>query len=180
MQRAQALAENASEREQAYINALSARYTEQAPDDRTPLDRAFAEAMREVAENYPDDLDAATFYAEALMTLQPWDYWNEDGMPTGNTDTIVSVLESVMERNPDHAGALHLYVHAVEASDDPHRGVRAADRLRDLIPGSGHLVHMPAHIYLRVGRFGDASAANQNAIKADEAYFAGDAVPGNK
>jgi tetratricopeptide (TPR) repeat protein len=172
VQRAQSLAGNASEREQAYINALSVRYTEQAPDDRTPLDRAFADAMRHVAENYPDDLDAATFHAEALMTLQPWDYWDDNGRPTGNTETIVSVLESVMERDPDHAGALHLYVHAVEASDDPHRGVRAADKLRDLIPGSGHLVHMPAHIYARVGRWQDAVVANKLAIKADDAYLA--------
>lgn len=172
VQRAQSLAENATEREQAYINALSARYTEQAPDDRTPLDRAFSNAMRQVAEEYPDDLEAATFYAESMMTLQPWNYWDGDGRPTGNTETIVSVLESVMERDPDHAGALHLYVHAVEASDDPHRGVRAADRLRDLIPGSGHLVHMPAHIYARVGRWQDAVIANQIAIKADDAYLA--------
>src|SRR6056297_2434878 len=172
VQRAQSLAENATEREQAYINALSARYTEQAPDDRTPLDRAFSNAMRQVAEEYPDDLEAATFYAESMMTLQPWNYWDEEGRPTGNTETIVSVLESVMERDPDHAGALHLYVHAVEASDDPHRGVRAADRLRDLIPGSGHLVHMPAHIYGRVGRWHDAVIANQRAIEADNAYLA--------
>ena len=172
MQRAQALAGNASKREQAYINALSARYTEQAPDDRTPLDRAFADAMRKVSETYPDDLDAATFHAEALMTLQPWEYWDDNGRPIGNTGTIVSVLESVMERDPEHAGALHLYVHAVEASDNPERGVRAADKLRDLIPGSGHLVHMPAHIYARVGRWQDAVIANQLAIEADDAYLA--------
>lgn len=171
-QRAQSLAPNASEREQAYINALSVRYTEQAPEDRTPLDRAFAEAMREVADQYPDDLEAATFHAEALMTLQPWNYWDEDGRPVGNSETIVSVLESVMERDPNHAGALHMYVHAVEASDDPDRGVRAADKLRDLIPGSGHLVHMPAHIYARVGRWQDAVVANELAIQSDDAYLA--------
>jgi tetratricopeptide (TPR) repeat protein len=172
LQRALALAGNATERERAYINALSARYAEQASDNRSILDRAFAEAMREVAEKYPDDLDAATFHAEALMTLQPWEYWDEEGRPLGSAETIVSVLESVMERNPDHAGALHLYVHAVEASSDPHRGVRAADRLRELIPGSGHLVHMPAHIYARVGRWHDAVLANELAIKADDAYLA--------
>jgi tetratricopeptide (TPR) repeat protein len=172
VQRAQALAENASEREQAYINALSARYTGQVSEDRTSLDQAFADAMKQVAENYPDDLDAATFYAEALMTLQPWEYWDENGRPLGNSETIVSVLESVMQRNPDHAGAMHLYVHAVEASDDPHRGVRAADKLRELIPGSGHLVHMPAHIYARVGRWHDAVIANELAIRADDEYLA--------
>lgn len=172
LQRAQVLASSASEREQAYINALSARYTEQAPANRTPLDRAYADAMGRVTETYPNDLEAATFYAEALMTLQPWNFWDNEGKPTGNTETIVSVLESVMERDPDHAGALHMYVHAVEASDDPHRGVRAADRLRDLIPGSGHLVHMPAHIYARVGRWHDAVIANEIAIKADDTYLA--------
>lgn len=171
-QRAQSLASKASEREQAYINALLVRYTEQAQEDRAPLDRAFAEAMREVAEKYPDDLDAATFHAEALMTLQPWNYWDENGLPLGNSESIVAILESVMERDPDHAGALHLYVHAVEASDDPDRGVRAADKLRDLIPGSGHLVHMPAHIYARVGRWQDAVVANEIAIKSDDAYLA--------
>lgn len=172
VQMAQELADNATEREQAYISALSARYAEQAPDDRTSLDRAFSNAMGQVAEEYPDDLEAATFYAESMMTLQPWNYWDGDGNPIGNTETIVSVLESVMERDPDHAGALHLYVHAVEASDDPHRGARAADRLRDLIPGSGHLVHMPAHIYARVGRWQDAVVANEIAIQADDAYLA--------
>jgi tetratricopeptide (TPR) repeat protein len=166
------LADNATEREQAYIHALSARYTENAPENRSSLDQAYANAMQQVAERYPDDLDAATFHAEALMTLQPWEYWDDEGNPLGNSETIVSVLESVMERNPDHAGALHLYVHAVEASSDPHRGVRAADKLRELIPGSGHLIHMPAHIYARVGRWQDAVIANELAIQSDDAYLA--------
>jgi tetratricopeptide (TPR) repeat protein len=172
VQRAVDLADNATEREQAYIHALTARYTENAPENRRSLDQAYADAMQQVAERYPDDLDAATFHAEALMTLQPWEYWDDEGNPIGNSETIVSVLESVMERNPDHAGALHLYVHAVEASEDPHRGVRAADKLRDLIPGSGHLIHMPAHIYARVGRWQDAVIANELAIKSDDAYLA--------
>jgi tetratricopeptide (TPR) repeat protein len=172
LQVAQALKANATERERAYIDALAARYTEAAPADRTPLDAAFAEAMAELSARYPDDLDAATWYAESLMTLQPWDFWDDAGAPKGNTPEILAVLESVLERNEDHPGALHLYIHAVEASDDPERGVAAADRLRGLIPGSGHLVHMPAHIYARVGRWHDAVVVNQEAAAADDDYLA--------
>jgi hypothetical protein len=123
-----------------------------------------------VAER-PDDLDARVFRAEALMDLQPWDYYDEQLKPKGGTEEVVSLLESVIAKNPDHAGALHLYVHAVEASAVPQRGVDAADRLRTLIPGSGHLVHMPAHIYARVGRWNDAVIANQVAIEADQKYL---------
>lgn len=172
LQAALALAGNASEREQAYIRALSARYSQEAPADRSALDAAFADAMGELARSYPDDLDAVTWHAESLMTLQPWDFWDEAGQPKGNTPEILASLESVIERNPDHPGALHLYIHAVEASDEPERGVAAADRLRDLIPGSGHLVHMPAHIYARVGRWNDAVVVNQEAILADDEYLA--------
>jgi tetratricopeptide (TPR) repeat protein len=172
LQQAQALAPKASEREQAFIAALSARYAETPPEDRRPLDDAYAVATRKLMQERPDDLDAATFHAEALMDLQPWDYYDDQLRPKGHTEEVVSVLESVMERDPNHAGALHLYVHAVEASDDPQRGVVAADRLRTLIPGSGHLVHMPAHIYARVGRWHDAVIANQRAIEADDAYLA--------
>ena len=172
LQRALALAPQVSEREQAFIRALSARYAEQPPENRRPLDEAYARAMGQLAAERPDDLDAATLHAEALMNLQPWDFYDEQLRPKGNTTEIVSILESVMARNPDHAGALHLYVHVVEASDNPQRGVAAADRLRELIPGSGHLVHMPAHIYARVGRWHDAVIANQKAIAADDAYLA--------
>jgi tetratricopeptide (TPR) repeat protein len=172
LQRARELAPRASEREQAFIRALAARYAENPPEDRRPLDEAYAEAMGRLAAERPDDLDAATMHAEALMDLQPWDYYDEQLEPKGNTARIVSILESVMARNPDHAGALHLYVHAVEASADPQRGAAAADHLRELIPGSGHLVHMPAHIYARVGRWHDAVIANQKAIAADDAYLA--------
>jgi tetratricopeptide (TPR) repeat protein len=172
LQRAIALAPRASEREQAFIRALSARFAENPPDDRRPLDEAYAQAAGQLVAERPDDLDAAAFHAEALMDLQPWDYYDEQLQPKGNTAEIVAILESVMARDPDHPGALHLYVHAVEASDDPQRGVAAADRLRELIPGSGHLVHMPAHIYARVGRWHDAVIANQKAIEADDAYLA--------
>ena len=170
-QRAKVLAPKASEREQAFIDALGARYAEVPPADRRPLDEAYAEATGKLAAARPDDLDAATMHAEALMDLQPWAYYDAALNPVGHTTEIVSTLESVIARNPDHAGALHLYVHAVEASADPQRGVAAADRLRELIPGSGHLVHMPAHIYSRVGRWHDAVIANQHAIAADDAYL---------
>jgi len=172
LQKAQALAADATPREQAFIEALSARYAAQPPEDRRSLDEAYAQATRRLMQKLPDDLDAATWHAEALMDLQPWAYYDAERRPVGHTEEVVSVLESVMARDPDHAGALHLYVHAVEASDDPSRGVAAADRLRTLIPGSGHLVHMPAHIYARVGRWHDAVIANQRAIEADDAYLA--------
>jgi tetratricopeptide (TPR) repeat protein len=172
LQRAQAAARNGPEWEQAYVHALAARYSEQPAEDRRPMDEAYAEAMAKLADRFPDDLDASTLYAESLMNLQPWDYWDENGKPKGNTTAFVARLESVIDRDPDHMGALHLYIHAVEASDDPSRGVDAADRLRELIPAAGHLVHMPAHIYARVGRYHDAVIANQKAIAADDAYLA--------
>ncbi len=172
LQRAQKTADKASEKEQAYIKALSTRYAENAPEDRRPLDEAYAAAMAELAAKYPDDLDVVTFHAESMMDLQPWDYWDASGQPKGHTAEVVSQLESVIGRDPKHAGALHLYVHAVEASPDPSKGVAAADTLRELWPGSGHLVHMPAHIYARVGRFHDAVIANQKAIAADDSYLA--------
>lgn len=172
LQAARSVASLATAREQAYIEALSARYAQDPPADRTPLDVAYAEAMAALSAQYPDDLDAATLHAEALMNLQPWDFWDDDGQAKGNTPEIVAVLESVMARDPDHAGALHLYIHAVEASDEPERGAAAADRLRGSIPGSGHLVHMPAHIYARVGRWYDAALVNKDAILADDLYLA--------
>ena len=165
-------ADDVTDKEQAFIEALSARYAENPPEDRRPLDEAYAEAMGKLAAEFPDDLDAVTLHAESLMDLQPWDYWDADGKAKGHTAEVLSQLESVMARNPDHAGALHLYVHAVEASPEPEKGVAAADRLRTLWPGSGHLVHMPAHIYARVGRYHDAVIANQKAIGADDAYLA--------
>jgi len=170
-QRALELAPGASPREQAYVQALAQRYAAEAPADRAPLDRAYADAMAEAASTYPDDLDLATLYAEALMDLQPWDYWDAAGKPKGSADQIVAVLEQVLAAAPNHPGALHLYIHAVEASSDPQRGEVAADRLGDLVPGAGHLVHMPAHIYLRIGRYADASEANVRAAAADESYI---------
>lgn len=172
LQAARAVADQASERERAYIEALSARYAENPPEDRTPLDEAYAMAMENLVSQYPDDLDAATLHAEALMNLQPWDFWDTEGLPKGNASEIVERLEATLARNDAHPGALHLYIHAVEASPEPERGATAADRLRGLIPGSGHLVHMPAHIYARVGRWHDAAVVNQDAILADDLYLA--------
>jgi tetratricopeptide (TPR) repeat protein len=172
LERAKAAAQEGAARERAYIEALGTRYVEDPPEDRRALDEAYAVAMGQLAREYPDDLDAATLHAEALMNLQPWDYWDEEGRPKGNATQIVAVLESVIERNPEHPGALHLYIHAVEASNEPERGVVAADRLRELVPAAGHLVHMPAHIYARVGRWHDAVVANEKAIAADDAYLA--------
>lgn len=169
-QKARALAR--SPMELAYTKALAARYAQDAPPDRKPLDEAYATAMAELVKQRPDDLDAATLHAEALMDLQPWNYYDAQGRPQGHTAEIVATLESVMGRNASHPGALHLYIHAVEASGNPDRGADAADRLRELVPGSGHLVHMPAHIYTRVGRYHDAVVANEKAIKSDDAYLA--------
>jgi tetratricopeptide (TPR) repeat protein len=135
--------------------------------------------MRDVVKRFPDDLDAATLFAQSLMDTSPWNYWNLDGSPREPTPEVLAALESVLSRKPDHAGAIHLYIHAVEASPNPGRAEKYAEKLPALVPGAGHLVHMPAHIYLRVGRYNEASVANQNAIKADDAYFAGDAVAGN-
>jgi tetratricopeptide (TPR) repeat protein len=171
--RAQALAPGASPAERAWIEALATRYTDDPKADRKPLDAAFARAMTGLAERYPNDLDAATFAAEAMMDTQPWDYWEADGRtPKGNGARIISTLEQIMRRDPNHPGALHLYIHAVEASTTPERAEAAADRLLLLMPGAGHIVHMPSHIYYRVGRYADSARVNEQAATADEAYIA--------
>jgi tetratricopeptide (TPR) repeat protein len=160
-----------SDREKAYIQALAKRYSPEPMEDRAALDIAYAKAMNQVAEQYPDDLDAATLYAEALMDTMPWDYWTTSGEPKPETQQLLSVLESVLRNDPNHPGANHLYIHAVEASPHPEWGEMAADRLRSLVPGAGHLVHMPAHIYINVGRYDDAVQANLKAIAADQDYL---------
>lgn len=172
LQAARQQAASAEPWQQAYIEALSARYVADPPEDRSDLDLAYAKAMGELVQQYPEDLDAGALHAEALMNLQPWNFWDAEGNPSGSTPQIVAQLESVLARNEAHPGALHLYIHAVEASPEPERGAAAADRLRDLIPGSGHLVHMPAHIYARVGRWHDAALVNRDAIEADDLYLA--------
>lgn len=171
IQQAQKLAPKASEKEQAYIQALAKRYTEMPVKDRLPLEQAYADSMREVAKRHPEDLDAATLFAEALMNTMPWNYWEKDGKPKPATEEILSILETVLQRNPNHPGANHYYIHAVEASPQPERGLPAAYRLGDLCPGAGHLVHMPAHIFLRLGYYHDAAVANERAIAADETYI---------
>lgn len=170
---AQDLAPKVSPREQAWIAALSQRYAEDKGADRAALNAAFADAMGEVARAYPDDMDAQVFWAEAMMDTQPWDYWEADGAtPKGHAAEIVATLEKVIARAPDHPGALHLYIHAVEASTTPERAEPAADRLLKLMPGAGHVVHMPSHIYYRVGRYADAAATNEKAALVDEQYIA--------
>ena len=169
----------ASARERAYIEALAKRYSSDPKAERPPLDAAYAAAMREVVTKFPDDLDAATLYAQSLMDTAPWSYWNADGSAKPFTTDVLTALESVLERKHDHIGAIHLYIHAVEASPNPGRAERHADTLAGLGLGAGHLVHMPGHIYLRTGRFNDASIANENAIKADQAYQAGNRASGN-
>ena len=171
-QKAVKFAPKASAAERAYIAALTKRYS-LAPDaDRKALDQAYADAMREVAHTYPDDTDAATLFAESLMDLRPWALWTLDGQPQPGTLEIVATLEAVLKKDPMHPGANHYYIHAIEASPQPDRGLVAAERLHNLVPGAGHLVHMPSHIYMRTGRYADAADANTQAIKVDEAYIA--------
>ena len=172
-------ASRATEKERAFIDALATRYTADPTADRVPLDKAYAAAMRALAARYPDDTEAATLYAQSLMDTSPWNYWDHDGKPREFTNDVLAALESVLQRQPDHIGAIHLYIHAVEASPDPKRAEPYADRLAALAPGAGHLVHMPGHIYLRTGRYHDASLANDNAVKADLAYLQANRVAGN-
>jgi hypothetical protein len=139
--------------------------------DRAALAAAYSEAMGDLSRRYPDDLDAATFYAESLMNLMPWKLWTLDGKPTANTERIVATLESVLRRNPDHLGANHYYIHAIEASKDPARALPSAARLEKLAEASGHLVHMPAHIYARTGNHLAAAAANAAGAAADRKYL---------
>lgn len=171
-QKALQLASSASAREQAFIRALVNRYAPPPVKDRSALDHAFADAMREVARQFPDDPEAQTFFAESLMDLSPWDYWMADGEPKPATRDMITALERVLAVNPKHAGANHLYIHVVEASSNPGRAEGAADRLGPLAPGAGHLVHMPSHIYIRVGRYHDAAVANIRAGEADTSYIA--------
>jgi len=163
------LAGGSSAREQAYIRALQRRYSHPPAAPRAGLDSAYATAMVAVARAWPDDPDAATLAADALMNLSPWFYWLPDDQPRPQTPEILELLEAVIARLPEHPGACHLYIHAVEAAE-PEKAVPCAERLAGLMPGAGHLVHMPAHIYIRVGRFSDAVQANEHAVHVDEAF----------
>src|SRR3984957_73468 len=171
--KARALEPKASPEERAWVEALAARYSPDPKADRHALDAAYAKAMGELWRANPDDLDAGTFYAEAMMDTQPWDYWQQDGVsPKGHALEIVSTLEGIIKRDPNHPGALHLYIHAVEATTTPGRAEAASDTLLKLMPGAGHIVHMPSHIYYRVGRYADAERVNEMAARVDESYIA--------
>jgi hypothetical protein len=169
-QKAMSLRAGASPRERAYIEALEKRYSGKA-EDRAARDQAYADAMRDLVRRFPNDLDAASLYAESLMDLRPWAYWAPDGTPRPGTPEVVATLERVLARQADHPLAVHLYIHAMEARR-PEKAEAAADRLLKLMPGAGHMVHMPSHIYMRVGRYADASASNEAAALADEDYIA--------
>jgi len=177
-QKAKALATKASPREQALIGAVVARYGSDPKAARAPFDAAYAAAMARAAAQFPDDDEIATLYAEAVMDLSPWNYWKPGGRePNPQSVPIVPTLERVLARNPSHPGAIHFYIHAVEASDRPKRAEPYADQLRGAIPGAGHLVHMPSHIYYRVGRYLDALADNKTAVNVDEKYLADTNAP---
>ena len=169
--KAQALAVAGPDHEKAYVDALAARYSADPKADRAALARAFSQAMGDLSSRFPDDLDAAVIYAESLMNLMPWKLWSADGVPAENTERIVSVLESVLLRSPNHLGANHYYIHAVEASRTPARAMASAQRLGTLAESSGHLLHMPAHIYARTGDHAGAAAANAAGAMADRRYL---------
>ena len=168
-QKALSLKAKASPREQALVGALAERYSGKA-DDRAARNQAYADAMKVVARRFPDDLDIATLYVESVMDLRPWGYWMPDGAPYEGTAEIVALTESVIKRNPKHPGALHLYVHLMEPTK-PEKAEAAADALLPLMPAAGHLIHMPSHIYQRVGRYADSVKSNEQAALADEDYI---------
>ena len=170
--KAVAALDNETPVEWALVKAVRQRYAWPVPEDRGPLDKQYAAAMEAVWHEFPDDADVGALFAESLMNLQPWDLWTGAGAPKGRTLEIVAILERTLAKHPHHQGANHFYIHAIEGSPWPERGIPAAERLKALVPGSGHLVHMPSHIFIRVGRYDDSVAANQRAIKADESYFA--------
>ncbi|MDX1577134.1 MAG: tetratricopeptide repeat protein [Gemmatimonadota bacterium] len=164
------LKDEASPRERDLIDALAERYAPEPLVNRAPLDSAYSRAMAAVTRRYPDDPEAAVLYAESEMNLRPWDYWTEEGEPHEGIPSALAKLEGVMERDPEHPGACHFYIHAVEKLY-PERAVECAERLASLMPGAGHLVHMPGHIYIRVGRYMDAIRMNEHAVHADETYI---------
>lgn len=172
VQKARSLQSHATAPERAYIEALAQRYEADPPADRVRLDTSYSRAMEQIAKTYPKDLDAAALYAESLMDLRPWNYWRPDGTPYPGTNETVRQLGKVISQNPNHPGACHYYIHAVEAVN-PRAAVPCAERLARLMPGEGHMVHMPAHIYIRVGRWNDAIRANQHAIHSDEVFIEG-------
>jgi len=178
VQKAVELSDAASLSEQAYIQALAKRFPGDTKSDLKKAAEDYRDAMRQVVSEFPDDLDAATLFAEAGMNLHPWGLWHVDGTPEAGTDEIVSTLESVMKRDPNHLGAIHYYIHAVEASATPERALAGANKLAALAPGAGHIVHMPAHIYIRTGDYEAAVKTNQDAAVVDRAYIKATGVQG--
>ena len=171
IQMAKSISSAATERERAYIAALSKRYSTQGEADPKVLWRAYADAMRDLAKRFPEDLDAATLFAGALLNLRLWDQWTPDGRPQPGTLEIVSTLERVLQQNPNHPGANHYYIHALEASPYPEKALSSAERIDELMPGAGHLVHMPSHIYFRLGRYADAVESSRRAAEVDREYI---------
>ena len=178
IQKARSLASGATEKERAYIEALAKRYSNDPKPDLKKLAADYKSAMGELVSRFPDDLDAATFYADSMMVLKPWQLWSKDGKPAEGTEEIIRVLESVLKRDPNHVGANHLYIHAVEASPRPDRALASAERLQTLVPAAGHLVHMPAHIFIRTGDYNAASRSNAVAAEVDRAYIEKNKVQG--
>ena len=178
VQKAVDLSVDASPSEQAYIQALALRFPADPNSDLKKAAEEYCNAMRQVVSEFPDDLDAATLFAEAGMNLHPWGLWHTDGTPEAGTEEIVATLESVMKRDPDHLGAIHYYIHAVEASNNPERALAGANKLAALAPGAGHIVHMPAHIYIRTGDYEAAVKTNEQAAAVDRAYIKTSGVPG--
>jgi tetratricopeptide (TPR) repeat protein len=171
IQKAVDLSANASPSDQAYIQAMALRFPADLKADRRQAAEAYHDAMREVMKKFPDDLDAATLFAESGMDLHPWGLWHPDGTPETGTEEIVAALESVIRRDPNHMGAVHYYIHAVEASPSPERALAGANRLASLAPAAGHIVHMPAHVYIRTGDYASAVKTNQEAAAVDRAYI---------
>jgi len=172
IQTAKRLARKTTARERAWIDALANRFSGDPKGDLHAQDQAYADAMRDLSAKYPADPDAATLYADALLGVQPWDWWSRDGKPMPGTNEAIAALQRVLAKNPSHTGANHLLIHALEESPTPQKALPAANRLAGLAPNAGHLVHMPSHIYLRVGRYHDAAVLNQKAIAVDRAYIA--------
>ena len=178
IQKAVDLKAHASDAERGYILAMAKRFPADPKADRRKAAEDYRDAMREVVKNNPDDLDAATLFAEAGMTLHPWGLWHKDGTPEAGTEEIVATLESVIQRDPNHLGANHYYIHAVEASNSPERALAAANRLAAEAPAAGHIVHMPEHVYIRTGDYAAAVKTNQQAAAADRAYIKSSGVEG--
>jgi tetratricopeptide (TPR) repeat protein len=178
IEKALELGADASPSDQAYIAALAKRFPADPKSDLRAAAEEYRDAMRELTKTHPDDLDAATLFAEAGMNLHPWGLWHPDGSPEDGTEEVVATLESVIRREPNHLGAIHYYIHAVEASRSPERALAGANRLAQLAPAAGHVVHMPAHIYIRTGDYEAAVKTNQKAAQADQVYLAASGAQG--